>query len=203
MYARQFSLTGIYEESLSLELLQTKERGLLVDIGSHFGYYSALWLNQSEENLCLSIEPVPAIHALLEKNLLNFGKRAWLESVCIGASDGLVRMSYDPDWPMLYKVADEGCEVPMVRLSEILEKHGAGEIAVLKVDAEGWDIQILNSLRDMFENHQIRKVFWESHTWDGTISPDQDAFFSFLKNLGYVAINGMGLDMAYELPLKI
>jgi hypothetical protein len=104
---------------------------------------------------------------------------------------------------MLYKVADEGCEVPMVRLSEILEKHGAGEIAVLKVDAEGWDIQILNSLRDMFENHQIRKVFWESHTWDGTISPDQDAFFSFLKNLGYVPINGMGLDMAYELPLKI
>lgn len=203
VYARQFSLTGIYEESLSLELLHSEEKGLLVDIGAHFGYYSALWLNLSEENTCLAIEPIPEIHSLLEKNLSKFGKRACLEAVCIGDSAGFVRMSYDPDWPMVSKVADEGREVPIVRLSEILQKHGASEIAVLKVDAEGWDIKILNSLRNLFEKRQIRKVYWESHTWDGTVSPDQDAFVAFLKDLGYLPIINTGLDMAYSFPVKI
>ncbi len=99
IFARQFALTGCYDHTLTRELLRSDARGLLVDIGAHYGYFSALWLSCRPDNRVVSIEPVPETYELLEVNLRPFGDRARTLRLCVGDGERQVRMAYDANWP--------------------------------------------------------------------------------------------------------
>ncbi len=182
---RFFAISGYYEDRLT-ELLQAPEReGLLVDIGANFGYYPVLWLAKSATTRAIVAEPVSEYVQLLQANLGQHGSRFQIFAGCIGDYDGTALLDTVGDPTMLSKVvADdptgEARQVPMLTLESLLAKHGETTIDVLKVDAEGYDLKILESCKSLFERHAIQTVFWETAK-----SEEQAAMEDYLRQLGY------------------
>ncbi len=166
LFSRLFALIGFHEFALTRELLSSRYSGVLVDIGANFGYFAALWLGKSDATRALAIEPVPANFALLRRNLEQFGDRAATANCCVGDGEGAVRMTFNPEWPM--HAAVEGGQaaggefsVQMRSLPALMTEHGLDRVDVVKVDAEGLDVRILNSARQLFAERRVGTVFWE------------------------------------------
>jgi FkbM family methyltransferase len=197
-----FALTGLYQPSVTAKLLQADDSGLLIDIGANFGYFAALWLLK-EPNEVLAIEPIRENYELLRANLEGFKDRARTLMCCVGERSGEVVMSCDPEYPMLARVDpndENGQRIEMRTLSNILQETGNRIVEVLKCDAEGYDVRILNAAREYFETHQVRVLIFEPATWDANSDPALEDLRQFLAEHGYrdLHIRGEG-DLFYSL----
>lgn len=184
---RFFATSGFYEELLTSEILADRRRGLLVDIGANYGYYPVLWLNKPDTR-AITVEPISEYVQLLQENLKEFSSRCQIVQVCIGDYDGTALMDTGGDPTMLSRVVTEDTEgrarsVPMMTLATLLEKYQESHIDVLKIDAEGYDIKILNTCRSLFAAHTITTVFWETAN-----SAAEQEFIEFLQQVGYAPI---------------
>lgn len=197
LHARFFVLSGYYEENLTKEISLPERKGLLIDIGANFGYYSILWL-QKEGTRVIAIEPIVEYVQLLHENLKSYESRYAVFDGCIGDRDGEAFVDTFGDPTMLTKVVADGNreqtrQVPMLSLSSLLKKYNEEKIDVLKIDAEGYDIPILENCKPLFEAKAIKTVFWETAN-----SPEEKNIVEFLENLGYSKILSKGAT-GYEL----
>ncbi|MFB2936472.1 FkbM family methyltransferase [Aerosakkonemataceae cyanobacterium BLCC-F154] len=199
LHARFFVMSGYYEELLTKEILSERRRGLLVDIGANFGYYSVLWL-QKEGTRVIAVEPVTEYVELLHENLKDYLSRFEIFPGCIGDRNGTAFLDTLGDPTMLTKVVtDEHQEEEGVRRSEmltlnsLLEKYNEHSIDVLKIDAEGYDLKILESCKSLFAAKAIKTVFWETAN-----SAEEKEMMKFLESLGYSKILAKGAT-GYEL----
>ena len=196
LHARFFAISGYYEEFLTKEILSPKRKGLLIDIGANFGYYSILWL-QKNETRAIAIEPVEEYVQLLNENLQSYAPRYSIFPGCIGDRDGAAFVDTFGDPTMLSKVVTEdrteSRRVEMLTLSSLLKQCNEQTIDVLKIDAEGYDIKILEGCQPLFETKSIKTVFWEPAN-----SPEEQKMINFLENLGYSKILDRGA-IGYEL----
>ena len=185
---RFFAISGYYEDRLT-ELLQDPSRdGLLVDIGANFGYYPVLWLAKAATTRTIVAEPVTEYVQLLQENLRPYEARYQIFAGCIGDYDGTALLDTVGDPTMLSKVvADDPTgqarQVPMTTLESLLATYGESTIDILKIDAEGYDLKILESCKPLLERQAIQTVFWETaHT------EDQGTMEAYLRDLGYTRI---------------
>jgi hypothetical protein len=110
-------------------------------------------------------------------------------------------MTYDPQYPMLSKVIvdlEDGQDVEMRTLTDVLKENTISKIAVLKCDAEGYDVRILSSSGQVFTTRLVHRVFFESETWDGRTDPGLEDFRQLLLASGYRQLSGK-CDMCYFL----
>ncbi len=167
-----------------------RHRGLLVDVGANYGYFSRLWLCKSD-TFVIAIEPVPEYVAMLERNLRQYAGRHRIFAGCIGDHSGTAILdTIGSDATMLTRVIekDEGVSgrtlhAEMRTLPELMTQFGVEYIDVLKVDSEGFDIKILNSARTLFQANSIGIVFWER-----TMQKNEEELEAFLESLGYERI---------------
>lgn len=200
LHARFFVMSGYYEEFLTQEILSERRKGLLVDIGANFGYYSVLWL-QKEGTRVIAVEPVTEYVELLHENLKDYQSRYEIFPGCIGDRNGTALLDTFGDPTMLTKiVTDEHQEgvrrSQMLTLNSLLEKYNEHYIDVLKIDAEGYDLKILESCKSLFAAKAIKTVFWERSN-----SPEEKEMREFLESLGYAKILEQGAT-GYELMDK-
>lgn len=181
---RYFALCGVWEPPVSRAITRHPGRGLMVDVGANFGYYSTLWLNCSPENRVVAVEPSAAFVPIFGDNLGGCTNRARLFAGVVGEADREVRFAGEG---MLGRVVPEGTSggypVPMVTLPRLLALEVPDldpVIEVLKIDAEGYDLTILNANRELFVRGRIRMVLWERA---GTA--EESEFIAFLLGLGY------------------
>jgi hypothetical protein len=88
----------------------------------------------------------------------------------------------------------------MRTLRNVLEENGIARVEVLKCDAEGHDLAILNSACHMFEQKQIRMLFFERNTWDGKLNSGLEEFCQLLAVNSYRLVSKEDeLDLRYEL----
>ncbi|MGA9381446.1 MAG: FkbM family methyltransferase [Phormidium sp.] len=197
LHARFFVMTGYYEQFLTQEILCPKRKGLLVDIGANFGYYSVLWL-QKEETRVIAVEPVTEYVELLHENLKDYQSRYAVFPGCMGDRNCTALLDTFGDPTMLTKVVtDEHQEgvrrSEMLTLNSLLEKYDESRIDVLKIDAEGYDLKILESCKSLFAAKAIKTVFWETAN-----SQEEKEMMEFLESLGYAKILTQGAT-GYEL----
>ncbi|MCL1463532.1 FkbM family methyltransferase [Argonema galeatum] len=198
LHARFFVVSGYYEEYLTKEILSPERKGLLIDIGANFGYYPFLWL-QKENTRAIAVEPVQEYVELLHENLKSYESRYAVFDGCIGDRDGVAFLDTLGDPTMLSKVVTDPANnpdtrsVPMLTLSSLIKKYNEEKIDVLKIDAEGYDINILESCKPLFEAKAIKTVFWETAN-----SPEEENIMEFLERLGYSKILDKGAT-GYEL----
>jgi FkbM family methyltransferase len=198
--SKLFALTGLYQPEMTEELLKESYQGAFVDIGANFGYFSVLWLSKRHGDT-LAIEPIRQNYELLTTNIRQFGSRAKTLMQCLGERRGEVTMRYDPNYPMLSHLSDESTQdqkVEMETLRDVLEKEGLSRIDVLKCDAEGYDVKILRSAHEIFEERRVRVLFFEPETWDRGRDPELEAFNQLLLANGYRLIPNKG-DLCYSL----
>jgi FkbM family methyltransferase len=197
LHARFFVMSGYYEEFLTQEILSPKRKGLLIDIGANFGYYSVLWL-QKKGTRAIAVEPVTEYVELLHENLKNYHSRSTIFDVCIGDRDGTALLETFGEPTMLSKVVSDPDEtgvrqVEMLTLNSLLKKSQEQTIDVLKIDAEGYDLKILANCKPLFAAKAIKTAFWETAN-----TPEEKEMSDFLESLGYTKILDQGAT-GYEL----
>jgi FkbM family methyltransferase len=164
-YNRQFSQSHVDQ------LRQFIQPGdFVIDVGAHSGDFSLpLALAAGGEGAVLAVEPNPYVfESLTETARLNPGKTN-IVPLCAAASDreGPIEFRYsDPGY------CNGGCledisiwqhghpfllTVPGVRLSEWIKEHMTermDQLSFIKIDAEGYDLTVLESLRELIERYQ-------------------------------------------------
>jgi FkbM family methyltransferase len=199
--SKLFALTGLYQPEMTETLLKNPHKGTFVDIGANFGYFSVLWLSKWNGD-ALAIEPIRQNFELLTENVRSFGLRAKTAMCCLGDHEGEVTMSYDLQYPMLAKIGDhpgESQTIKMRHLVKVLETERVASIDVLKCDAEGYDIKILNSAREIFEKRRVQTLFFEPETLEGKRDSELEDFTRFLLANGYQAAS-TSFDLCFCLP---
>jgi FkbM family methyltransferase len=161
------ALTGFVELRLTRRVAQlASEGGLLVDVGANAGYFSLVWAAARPDNRVLAVEPSPRNIALLEDNISRNGlaQRTRILPLALGRKSG--RAWFDPGPPAQtgwggLSLDVTGVEVEVARLDDVLGARE--EVAVLKIDAEGADLWVLEGCEALLASRRIRRVFYEEN----------------------------------------
>lgn len=135
---------------------------VFVDVGANIGYLSAVGAGLvGLRGQVHAFEPIPAyFERLCRLAALNPEYRIAANSCALGETPGLSAMflAREPGQSTLvtsYKSASEivaTIEVPVMRLDSYLDEHRIERIALIKIDAEGFELPILRGLQGYFEN---------------------------------------------------
>ncbi|MGC2420938.1 MAG: FkbM family methyltransferase [Candidatus Acidiferrales bacterium] len=137
-----------------------------IDVGANVGYLTAIGAGLvGPRGAVHCFEPVPAYFKSLRRlTELNPGHSITANPCAAGARVGTctIYVTREPGQSTLvraYKRAPEivsRLEVPMVRLDSYMEERGIGRVALIKIDAEGFELPVLEGLRGYFERREDR-----------------------------------------------
>jgi FkbM family methyltransferase len=191
-------------QSYGLHTLDLEPDDLVVDLGGHIGAVSC-YLARKYDCRIITVEPHPDNLKRLRANLRanNVEDNVTVLSTAVTRDGRDVSISGDPrlnsGGHSVYTKGKRTEEVPSLVLSSILSGHG--EIAVLKVDIEGAEYEVLMSTPpDILK--QIHTVVMELHTKPGsTAKPNEDAedLINYLLQYVYeVRIGGISYRASAE-----
>jgi FkbM family methyltransferase len=165
---RCLGTTGIYDLAVSELLFRLIRPGdLVVDAGANIGYMSALAATAGAH--VIAFEPNPDLLPVLRQNL---GTRGDVRPVALGAArrgaslipadasahnTGLGRLASDAE--------NGGVPVQVETLDD--ELHGRS-VAVLKIDVEGAEYEVLEGAADALRAGRIRHIIFEDHLGAGS-----------------------------------
>lgn len=155
--ARIIEATGSFYEA---ELLADVRSRLFfpecaVDVGAHVGNHT-LFFSKVLGLKTIAFEPNSRTFELLETNVRENG----VESLCrvrhaaVGACEGRVRAASadDDNSGMATVAADVSGDVPLLVLDAELKNDG--RIDVVKIDVEGWELDVLRGAEQVIEKHR-------------------------------------------------
>lgn len=150
---------GSYEPDLTAAIKQLVLPGdRVVDVGANFGWYTTLFATLVKDGLVVACEPEPGVFAVLQENIRLNGLREAVRTrnVCVGQRSGSVQLASRPGESGLAHVvapgqAEGGIEVEMVLLDIELGDEG-GKVAFMKIDVEGFELEVLRGARTLLEH---------------------------------------------------
>jgi FkbM family methyltransferase len=171
---RVLAISGVWEPNVTAAFAQRLAPGdVCVDVGAHIGYYTLLASRLvGEAGHVYAFEPSPANYRALRENLeLNGVANVTARNVALARSEGEgvlnegpgtntgratlrpVRVERDAGWPQVaVQVRTFATEVPAGDLERI---------RVVKIDVEGYELDVLHSLTQLFELGRPLAVFLE------------------------------------------
>jgi FkbM family methyltransferase len=177
---------------------------VFIDVGAHWGFFSLQAATHAAGVDVVAFEPDPANASILFRNVAEnrlVNKIAVVSAACGDTSDlaPLVANS-----TMMHSIRGVGLKppfargpskwVPVVTLDEALTRfpQAASRRIVLKVDAEGFEPQVLAGAAAMLRSGRVAMIVWEcGHAFaDG---PERDAMCGMVRNLS-------GLGFRHLLP---
>lgn len=158
-----------YEVLALIEMKKKEKHKLFVDVGGNIGSKSLVALKNGYD--VIAFEPNPATAAILEINVLlnNFrdhfvlfrtavadviGKATFYINPVLMSQSSLYQDVSTANDPHTLKV-----EVPVKTLDRTLNPEQ--EITILKIDAEGAELPVLQGAKNLLGKHQIQSVVWE------------------------------------------
>ncbi len=150
-------------------LLSSSRPDVFVDVGANFGGHSLLFLVHGIETI--SVEPNPACHDYIREICALNGVTPRLEPVALGQDSGSAKISFPEsetwlgttksEWAREFSRLDDPVvtvEVEQKTLDQVLE--GVEDLRVImKIDAEGSEVQILEGARRSIERLRPLIVF--------------------------------------------
>ena len=160
------------------------------DVGANIGDWTASMLQVAgSRNISIyAFEPCSATFAQLSERIKS-PQVALVRTAC-GRQSGTAIMSvFFPGAGINTLVRDPSAasteEVPVISVDEYCSVHSIPCITLLKIDAEGYDFEILAGARRMLATKAVRILQFEySRHWIGTRNCLKDAF-DFLCPIGY------------------
>ena len=173
--SRQLLDSGRFYESEMLETLALalSPGDLVVDVGANIGNH-ALFFAVVCECKVEAFEAYPPTAELLRANIdMNRqGDRVQVHSVAVGAGEGAAKIiAYDPhNVGGTTLQADAGGDLPMVALDSVMLQ---GPVRLLKVDAEGMDLAVLQGAQGLLRRDRpwvvceagSREIYKETRAW--------------------------------------
>jgi FkbM family methyltransferase len=153
---------------------------LFVDVGANVGSYT-IWAAELGADV-IALEPAADTFALLEENVALNGYRVQAVQAAAGAACGTARFSagrdagnsLDPDGPV------------QARLMTVDSLIGGRTVAGLKVDVEGFEIEVLRGCTAALSEHRLQMIQLE---WNGlselAVGTDRQPVADLLAKFGY------------------
>lgn len=162
--------------------LPDKLEGVVIDIGAHIGFFSAMALERGAMKV-LAFEPDPGTYVELVRNLKPYGDRACCFNLALWSSPAILTYQMDP-------VSGIGCcageNNGMAVFGDILDNYIKGSVEFLKIDCEGAEFPILYASKKLWA---VRQLAIETHPItlrDGlTYSNDTLELVKYLEGLGF------------------
>jgi FkbM family methyltransferase len=160
------SVAAMYFGACSLLVIEAMKRYLrpgdtFVDVGANIGYLSAAAAGLvGRQGQIHCFEPVPAYCARVRRLAELNPEYSIVVNACAAGDSDCSRAIYvtrAPGQSTLVGGYKNGAEVvsvqdiPVVRLDTYLATHQTGRLALIKIDAEGFELPILQGLRGFFE----------------------------------------------------
>lgn len=189
---------GSYEsKSVNLAYRLLSKGGVFIDIGANFGVFT---LNVTDEKVkTYAIEPNPvASYQLIENIKLNSDLNINIISTAIGNEIDLLPLVCDSvnnlgNYHLGNKVdnASIGSQltlVPVIRFSQLVEKLNLTNIDLLKIDVEGFELNILKSINWDTNKYSIKNLIVE-------FKPNQIANYKeFIEMLKFLSRKGYKIN---------
>ena len=159
-FAGHVMLDGFWEMWLTQFFARRIKPGMtVVDVGAHFGYYTLLFGDLvGPDGRVLAIEPAPATARLLERSIaLNgYSPNVRLECLAVGRiPDGLGHLFVPPGETKNAALGPSGregsIEVVVTTLDHLIRDYD--RIDLVKIDAEGSEIDIITGMADVITRH--------------------------------------------------
>ena len=194
----------MYFGSYALLVVEAMKRFLkpgdtFVDVGANVGYLSAVGASLvGRHGQVHAFEPVPEHFERLCRVVdLNPAYNITANPFAAGEafSQGTIYVTREPGQSTLVRGYKSGSEVagersvPVVRLDAYIEARTLGPVSLIKIDAEGFELPILNGLQRQFENGGRRPaIICEiAPRAYGLMGRSLDELASFMGQYGYTA----------------
>lgn len=162
---------------------------ILIDVGANIGCVTAAGsLAVGATGRVYAIEPHPQTFACLQKTVrINDCGNVRALNVALGAAAGMVHFTDErrkDDNNCVALAADSAIEVPCQTLTSVVHEHAIPHIALLKIDVEGFEMQVLEGAAEILNrvdciyvevlDHNLRKF-----------GSSADSLLAFLQQHGF------------------
>lgn len=141
--------------------------GQIIDIGANIGLFSLIIAKRFADRRIHAVEPNPATFGALQENLTrNSIFNVACHALAVSHASGMVRFSADPSSrATACIVRDEEAAkhimVPSVSLNDFVEKLQIEDIALLKVDVEGYETSVFDGAEKLLRRRGAKVVYFE------------------------------------------
>ncbi len=180
------------EDNWIVESIDIPSEGTVVEVGvGHWQNGSnSLLFEQIGWNTVL-VEPHPNFHAGILAN-----RRAKLFPCAAGSFDGVTpfMLNETPTWSGIARTDGERIEVPIRRLSSILDEAGIYRIDILSIDTEGTELDVWAGLDLSRHRPQIVIMEWQT----AGIPEDPMKILRRILPDGYALVNAAGGNFIFQ-----
>lgn len=172
-------------EYLELEFVKKylKNKDTMIDVGSHIGHYSVVASEKIQQGTIVAFEPTPKnCQRILENFRLNdIESIARLEQSALSNKSGTAKfiVNHESEINRLESNADvekDTILVTTIKLDTYCKKNKITNIDVLKIDTEGFELQVLQGCENMLLTKRIKTILFE-------LNPKTD---NFQKNMSEI-----------------
>jgi FkbM family methyltransferase len=165
------------------DMIFGKYNGHVIDIGAHAGGYTAGALKFGHKNI-ISIEPTPILAKTLRKLFIDFDEVTVLEGVVSNKNNDKLKFSTEVihNISVSNRIQETGnLVVSNYTLPQIIKDYNITEIALLKIDIEGEEYELIPSIPEYIYN-MTHSIHLETHLMHGG---DDSSLISYLQNKGF------------------
>ena len=152
--------------------------GVCIDVGANLGLYSIALSRRHPGLTVYSLEPVPETFRFLETNVSRNAPGCTCLQLACGASDETARMQFvehfaagshftvDDSLANVENTGDSVVEVAVRSLDSLAEELGLQRLDVLKIDVEGFELDVLRGSRAVLSRFRpITQIEFNSWTF--------------------------------------
>lgn len=145
---------------------EIKNNHIVIDIGAHIGLFTLYASQFCKSGKIYCFEPVPENFKLLSENLiLNKIQNVIAKQCAISNKSGYVKiyLNEDASGNSMHVSGTESVQAESISLKDVIDNNNLNRIDYLKIDCEGEEYEIINSLPvsyfDMIQNMCIEYHF--------------------------------------------
>ena len=161
-----------YEERFGQRLLASVNDSTVVwDVGANVGLYTRQFLDAGARHV-VAFEPAPQALEVLNKDFGTsspYAHRVTIVPAALSDRSGVVRFSADGSSPT-NRIVDQGVaaandlvEIRSVRAEEALRMYSLPPPGIVKIDVEGFEVEVLRGFGSVMGTPELRGVFVEVH----------------------------------------
>jgi FkbM family methyltransferase len=162
---------GLSEERFLRALAPRLAGQLVLDVGANAGHYARCVRHFAPDARIVAFEPHPRTFEALRNSVE--GRGIAVEQLALGdtagqlelhdfaASDGSTQASLSRDSVGMYSEDIVSHAVEVTTVDDWMARNGAEEIALLKIDTEGYDLNVLKGARRALGERRIRTIQFE------------------------------------------
>ncbi|MEO9070116.1 MAG: FkbM family methyltransferase [Ginsengibacter sp.] len=188
---RDLFFDGIYEpRTIRIIEKNLSEGDVMIDAGANIGAIS-LPIAKKKNVTIFGFEPAHHIYKTLQKNIV-INKLKNMKALPLALSNEAGEVDfYESDrvhgWSGIVKIDSFlHYKVPATTLDSFTKENNIEEIAVLKVDVQGWEYFVLKGAEELINQKKIKNIIFEFEWWaEKNAGLDMGAAQNFLLSKGY------------------